>query len=1097
MSQEEGSEETNKKRAGFRKHYGWTKGSQVSEIILWSSGCQLKICRIRHIYDIFYDTMVTTYVATSNNTALRPGLSHTWYHHHYLFPKIIFNFLIMNHPKRRSDNDPKIRSSGDSTSSNQAKTENDTDVPFPPPQDPSLPEDSPALALLLDELRLIAVAGHYNVRGAVNIEKARNILEATAGDVLTAAQLYWDDYLATLQQEQHDPEPVRPFAPPLFAEPAFRNDEYRFEPLMDEFVGVRPPDAAVPPRLADPLAIAEQSDDDQDMGDPSRGPNPRESHLPVVRGASSKPSSNEAHNFVQVLSKFEETMRKRDADQLSNNNNDDDVGIYHRMNHPWVHGYGDEGASVSDDEKVFIHRRNSHQYTSHRRLLQHLARTCDPETVSMKRRKLNPSDTEGEDSKHNQADDDEYLSDSDWMWESLATTSSSVERSLVSPPTDILWGSAVVHDVAFPGAELEKEVMIVSGTENQVPDMPVGQSNELKFDIASAPSVMVAADDAVSAGYDTIDGPNNLTVSNPIGIPRTWMNAGFHLVSTSTTPSTKVMGLALKAPNEDDLAYAIWKQDLADTNARHPTIPLPYHCRGITALLSIVTGLLYAGVTVQGVGQITCHSAREPLQDLMTNESTAQEVKASKKKLTKGEAMYQQLIALEQSNREYDARLADALTALLYVAAEASRQRKQNALRDLQSSNDPADQRKWQKIQRKLQLVPTCSWDGIPSISDIFQESDFCNIPIATSYTNIEDLRAHVLSNLRSFTSSGGCALFLETIIRIHGKGAVAHMMQQARKKAGFTGKELSLPLIQCTCRARHFVKLDSDPVFCQTLKAQSKKGIILDTTPTGHNCVSIELLSLLLVGRVHSTWQGWYPAPLGIGILANAPGKMGRCLARPEKPVWILHGPTCYSVLWLNGCHEHEETFSRVDRPGAVATMTHWNTWYGERNATQMRLVTDRSQTIDSLLNDEDAEFERELERLTSPVLREMAKRRRAHALRASDISKLEAGNLDLLELNEELDRVLVHPDDPKFYPNNYHLWRFDLGEDPKALASDDRKQRGQFWKSYNKLSEREKLLVEAKLGPQICTLLWTRWPRATVDCFVPGGAEHPPPVV
>jgi hypothetical protein len=1047
---------------------------------------QVKFCgqdanRKYVLYDITYYILVTRHLA-------RPTL----------LCNIHIIILIMNHPNRRNDNDPKGRSSGDSTSNSQNKTKNDPVVPFPPPQDPSLPEDSPALALLLDELRLIAVAGHYNVNSAVNIEKARNILEATAGDVLTAAQLYWDDYLATLQQEQHAPEPAQAYAPPLFAaaEPAYRND--RFEPPLDVFVGMPPPDDAVPPRLADPLAIAEQSDD-EDMEDPSRDLKPMELRRRFVRGA----SSNEAHDFVQVLSKFEESIRKRDADQLGNNNNEDDVGIYHRMNHepehieppvfgygnPWpppALAYGDEGASVSDDEKVFIHRRNSHQYTSHRRLLQHLARTCDPETISMKRRKLDPSNDEGDDDKRNQGvDDDEYLSDSDWMWESLASTSSSIERSLVSPPTDILWGSVGVHDVVLPAADLERDITIVNGSVKGNP------FNEPKLDGSSA---MVAADDAISAGYDAMDGPNKLAVSNPIGIPRTWMSAGFHLLPTTTSPTTKVMGLALKGPQEDDLAYSIWKQDLSDANARHPTIPLPYHCRGISALLSIVTGLLYAGVTVQGVGQITCHSAREPLQELMAKESNAQKLKPSKKKLTKGEQMYQQLMAMEQSNREYDARLVDALTALLYVAAEASMQRKENALRDLQSSSDPADERKWQKIQRKLRLVPTCNWDGIPSISDTFQGSDFCNISIATSYTNIEDLRSYVLSNFRAFTSSGGCALFLETIVRIHGKGAVMHMMRQARKKAGFTGKG---PLIHCTCRVQHVAKLDADPVLCQALKAQSKKGTILDTTPTGHGCVSIELLSLLLVGRVHSTFQGWYPVPLGVGILSNTPGEMGRCLARPEKPVWILRGPTCYSVLWLNGCNEHEETFSRIDRPGAVASMTHWNTWYEERNATQLRLVTDRSQPVDALFKDEDSEFERELERLASPVLRVMARRRRARAVRAQEVSNVETGSSDLLELKEELDRLLAHPDDSKFYPNNYRLWRFDLGEDPKVSGADDCKQRGQVWKSYYKLSDREKLMVEAKLGPQICTLLWTRWPRATVDCFVPGEIEDPPPIV
>jgi hypothetical protein len=396
-------------------------------------------------------------------------------------------------------------------------------------------------------------------------------------------------------------------------------------------------------------------------------------------------------------------------------------------------------------------------------------------------------------------------------------------------------------------------------------------------------------------------------------------------------------------------------------------------------------------------------------------------------------------------------------------------------------------------------LVPTCWWTK-DSAGDVVQpvlgdDGITCVLPVATSYTNIEDLRAYVVSNLRAFKVSGGCALLLETIIRIHGKGAVARMIRRSRK-ASNCGSTLGEPLICCTCDARHLSKLEADPTLSQKLKLDAKNRVVFSTTPGGHGCLSLELLSLILTGQVHSTLQGWSAAPLGLGILSDKPNEVGRGLTRPEKPVWILRGPTCYSVMWLNGSNDHAKSFSRINHPGAVASLTHWNCWYGERNATNLRLVTDRSErsTAKAVSDDEVAIFEKDMQMLTT-TLKMVARRRRENLAAINECVSVETVPPECIVTQSEMDRIIVNADDQHFYPGKYRMWRYDLGEDPLGLpATAERKFHAQSWRPFFSLSKREQLLVESKLGPKICTALWTRWPHATVDQLVP---DEPPPVV
>lgn len=923
-----------------------------------------------------------------------------------------------------------------------------------PMMDDEEKEIYPALGQLLEELRTIAKAGDYNISEAVCREKARNVLEATAGDVLTAAQLYWDDFLATRQQQQQLQDRLAVARAPNFREPNSDDNSDDEGNYSDEEDDVNNNMARL-----DDRAIGDHSSVDEPPpeinGDPSVAIELRrrlfdEAQLEDPDAAREERDMDLAEGLRRRL---HQARNHRDKDESENEGDENP--------RPRIIIAGGESVSVSDDEGIF--RRRSRRLTG----------GCE-ERISAKRRKLDS--IQGEEVVACD-EDDGYLSDNDWMWESLVSR----ESIPSSNPVDLLWGCAV--DSQTKDTSIEKSVVPKEG----------GGAKDIEPQKAFAGGQIAASTmidlDELDAGEDD-ESCQKLPIS---GIPRTWLNAGFHLAASKCKDLITAVGLTVNPPSEDDLAYFCWKHQ-QDNDNRHHTIPPPYHCRSLTALLSVVTGLLYTGASVQNGENVSCEFSRKPFLELIAE---VNETKVNENKKT-GDIKFKQYDT-EPFSREFEARLVDALSALLFIAAQASAERKRKALRSLRLSKDPADQRKWQKLERKLRLVPTCWWekDRLPELGD---DGITCSIQVTTSYTNVEDLRSYVVGNFKSFTSSGGCALFLETIIRIHGKGAVARMIRRARTEAGLPHSCVDdsgtmAPLIHCTCDARHLSKFDADPKLTQKLKIETKNGIVLDTTPTGHDCLSIELLSLLLTGHVYSSLLEWSTAPLGLGIISDNPGEVGRGLTRPEKPVWILRGPTCYSVLFLNGYNEHAPTFSRVDRPGAVASLTHWNNWYGERNVSQLRLITARfkQNILTQVVDDEDAAFETEISHFATTT-QMLLRRRRASQVSADQRLSIELVDRELVVTKEEMERVSVNSEDQKFYPGNHRMWRYDMGEDLLVVAEKNHKQHPQDWKTFFSLTDREKLVVETKLGPKITTVLWTRWPLATIDRFAP---EDPLPIV
>lgn len=175
---------------------------------------------------------------------------------------------------------------------------------------------------------------------------------------------------------------------------------------------------------------------------------------------------------------------------------------------------------------------------------------------------------------------------------------------------------------------------------------------------------------AGSEGVVVADEEDDIPVEQ-MGIPRSWLAAAFTMNEDAT-------GLALPPPTEEDVAFFAWRQQ-AGSNKTNP--PPPFYCGALSAILSIVTGLLYTGASL---ASRTITTIRKPFIELNHDER----------------------------KREFETRLVDALAALLHTAAMASKLRKERALKYVK-----VKEWKMQKLQRKLQLCPTCWWEPGTNVS--------------------------------------------------------------------------------------------------------------------------------------------------------------------------------------------------------------------------------------------------------------------------------------------------------------------------------------------------------------------------------------------
>ena len=518
-------------------------------------------------------------------------------------------------------------------------------------------------------------------------------------------------------------------------------------------------------------------------------------------------------------------------------------------------------------------------------------------------------------------------------------------------------------------------------------------------------------------------------------IPQSWLQTGFVLSECGN-------GLAAAIPSEEDEGM----------RCHSPFSFLSHHCMGLSALLSTVTALIYSGASIRGTA-VTCDADRTPFDKL----------------------------SIEQRKKEFPKRLIDALSSLIFLAAQSMSARcaealikmdKRHAYRRKKHVLSQEDEDEFTlirlKMARRVRQCRVCSWRADTNHEGPAHPR---GKRVHSSLTNIEDIQSYVRSHLRSFMEPGGCALFLETIVRCHGTTYFQRVFGTTSEEA--LGKksleDAKVSLIRCKCQ--------------KTLQCYEKGGkgksmresLQYTSSPEEHNCIPVELLSLLLTGQSHSNYEHWCADNLGIGLLCiDKKRSIGPRLIRPEKPIWICLGDIGYSTLMLD-----KENFvgnvSSLDEPGKAFRLFHWDCWTARQTSMKVipsiydRLSTDH--TISSVVSDTVETPKRTVTESIAVKMFEEQKRDTADSWCSNIFNPSPRHDVRPIT-DEELQSIRVHPDDPTFYPEEYRRWRYSID------SNND-------WTSFFRLSGREKLLVEMKLAPRICVLVRTRWPFATVRDF------------
>jgi hypothetical protein len=640
-------------------------------------------------------------------------------------------------------------------------------------------------------------------------------------------------------------------------------------------------------------------------------------------------------------------------------------------------------------------------------------------------------------------------------------------------------------------------------------------------------------------------------------VPSHWKTAGFAISDCKTGPVAPMT-------TQDDAAGS------GDNRRQHrrPRPAVTHLCGGLTGLLSIVTALLQSGVSVQGK-KVGCHKLR-PLGKRFADISNK-----------------------TKAGQDYDNRLVDIITSLLWIAAssyhtsrrERCSRRQYRPLdkigggKDMNISNKdkeegetgskspvPAEQpNKGPQIEKDLmfnrQLCRICTWQHDPidaaasSNSAASRANEKICEAVSTSWTNMSDLRAYVVSTLPSFIGPGGCALLLETIVRLHGVKRIRHMVQRAGgtlplircwQEAGDRGQSQDQKISsgtpgggddggkqQTTChnhdgcmarKRRALVQAKKSSISSGTGSSSSsaaQQEIVVGTT----HCMSVELLSLLLTGSVHTNYHNWSTGGLEIGLLslddvsqaaagggktlrllqedavptqspelatapanpsslgANTEGSMrvavirgcnadsshqqgiGHGLKFPVSPVWLVQGSDQFSTMWLKSELDKEI----MNEPGSAFHMVQWQSVDGGTNTTS-RVLTARKDI----------------------------------AILASSLNKRNGSLKDdgsgssAQQAEEEIYIVMSHPDDRLYYPDQYKRWRFSFDsstsnnkssslslkvEAEEEKKEDDGNHCDRVWKPYFRLNAMEQQLVGYTHAPKTNLILWSRWPRAEVS--------------
>jgi len=217
--------------------------------------------------------------------------------------------------------------------------------------------------------------------------------------------------------------------------------------------------------------------------------------------------------------------------------------------------------------------------------------------------------------------------------------------------------------------------------------------------------------------------------------------------------------------------------------------------------------MMYSGASIQGKSINCSQSSRKPFAEL-TEEERKREFEP---RLADALAAILYAAAKNSAKRREAAiqRLERRVKREERGCLKQSKSRKKGKKKSKGSDTgkDDADKEKdmayldWQRmriqqLRRRLRLCPVARWEDIPltnvprypprpsSLPDGGGSDNDTNnddrssgsslnggaeVKISVSYTNIADLRQYVEAAMKSFRAPGGCALFLETLVRITG----------------------------------------------------------------------------------------------------------------------------------------------------------------------------------------------------------------------------------------------------------------------------------------------------------------------------------------
>lgn len=170
-----------------------------------------------------------------------------------------------------------------------------------------------------------------------------------------------------------------------------------------------------------------------------------------------------------------------------------------------------------------------------------------------------------------------------------------------------------------------------------------------------------------SDGSDDAD--SNAAVNDRrVNIPISWLRSGFMLSKCGN-------GLAVLAPSDDEWGLTHRRRlsncsMLRDGPLKGVRGLFPYNCKGVSAMLSIITALLYSGASIQGGSTVACDADRVPFDEL----------------------------PLEQRKREFEPRLVDALSSLIFIAAQAGSRQCEEKLAEYD--------KQWARCRRRGRALP-------------------------------------------------------------------------------------------------------------------------------------------------------------------------------------------------------------------------------------------------------------------------------------------------------------------------------------------------------------------------------------------------------